>query len=201
MPEWLKELIAAIGGGSVVLVGLLTIFKNLFIKYFETGIESSFEKNIEKYRNKLSRSTRAYEILLDKEFSYYSSLDPYLAKLVPLIQDLVYYSDCSQQMEEDNRKSRYKEKMLEYLEMIPKIKNDVVLYQPYIPNDIFVEVTQLVKTSQDNIHFWHEIANKLFYEPNASIDTQKAERISESVLKQIGKIEMVIKRRLSQLSE
>ena len=201
MPEWLKELIAAIGGGSVVLLGLLTIFKNTFLKFLETGIESSFEKSIEKYRNKLSRSTRAYEILLEKELSYYSSLDQYLAKLVPLIQDLAYYSDYSQPMEKDNRKLRYKEKLLEYLEIIPKIKNDVVLYQPYIPNDVFIEVTQLVKTSQENLTFWDEVANKLFYEPDTLIDTQKAEHISESVLKQIGTIEMVIKRRLSQLSE
>ena len=201
MPEWLKELIAAIGGGSVVLIGLLTIFKSIFLKLFESGIETSFEKNIEKYRNRLSRSTKAYEILLDKEFSYYSSLDPYLAILVPLIQDLVYYTDFSQQMDEENRKTRYKEKMLEYLEMIPKIKNDVVLYQPYIPNNVFVEVTQLVKLSQDNMTFWHEVANKLFYKQDSSIDTIKAEQISESVLKQIGIIEMEIKRRLLQLSE
>lgn len=201
MSEWLKELIAAIGGGSVVLIGLLTIFKSIFLKLFESGIETSFEKNIEKYRNRLSRSTKAYEILLDKEFSYYSSLDPYLAKLVPLIQDLVYYTDFSQQMDEENRKTRYKEKMLEYLEMIPKIKNDVVLYQPYIPNNVFVEVTQLVKLSQDNMTFWHEVANKLFYKQDSSIDTIKAEQISESVLKQIGIIEMEIKRRLLQLSE
>ena len=44
MPEWIKDLLVAIGGGSVVLVGILTIFKNLFLKLFETGIEASFEK-------------------------------------------------------------------------------------------------------------------------------------------------------------
>lgn len=62
MPEWLKDLLVAVGGGSVVLVGILTIFKNLFLKLFETGIEASFEKNLEKYKNRLSRSTKAYEI-------------------------------------------------------------------------------------------------------------------------------------------
>ena len=58
----LKELIAAVGGGSIVLVGVLTIFKKLFLKLFETGIESSFEKELEKYRNKLSRADRAFEV-------------------------------------------------------------------------------------------------------------------------------------------
>ena len=81
MPEWLKDLLVAIGGGSVVLIGILTIFKQLFLKLFETGIEVSFEKNMEKYRNKLSRSTKAYEILLDKELGFYNVLDPYFATL------------------------------------------------------------------------------------------------------------------------
>ena len=63
MPDWLSDLILAVGGGSVVLIGILTVFKKLFIKFFETGIESSFEKNIEKFKNKLERTTRAYEIL------------------------------------------------------------------------------------------------------------------------------------------
>lgn len=48
MPEWLERLLTAIGGGTVVLVGILTIFKSLIIKLFETGIESSLEKNLEK---------------------------------------------------------------------------------------------------------------------------------------------------------
>ena len=58
MPEWLESLLTAIGGGTVVLVGVLTIFKGLLIKLFETGIESSFEKNLEKFRNKLGDSQK-----------------------------------------------------------------------------------------------------------------------------------------------
>ena len=50
MPEWIKDILMAIGGGSVVLIGILTIFKQLFIKSFETGIETVFQKNMEKYR-------------------------------------------------------------------------------------------------------------------------------------------------------
>ncbi len=91
MPEWFESLLAAIGGGTVVLVGILTIFKGLLVKLFETGIESSFEKNIEKFRNKLERSTRAYEILLDREMRFYEKLEPIVAELVPLEHDLLYY--------------------------------------------------------------------------------------------------------------
>lgn len=48
IPEWLKNMLAAIGGGTVVLVGVLTVFKGLLVKLFETGIESSFEKKTRK---------------------------------------------------------------------------------------------------------------------------------------------------------
>lgn len=44
MPEWLENVLAAVGGGTVVLIGILTIFRGLLVKLFETGIESSFEK-------------------------------------------------------------------------------------------------------------------------------------------------------------
>ena len=43
MNEWLKSLLAAVGGGTVVLVGVFTIFKKLF----ESGMEASFEKSLE----------------------------------------------------------------------------------------------------------------------------------------------------------
>ena len=93
MPEWLESLLTAIGGGTVVLVGVLTIFKGLLIKLFETGIESSFEKNLEKFRNKLERSTKAYEILLEREMRFYEKLEPITAELVPLEHDLLYYHE------------------------------------------------------------------------------------------------------------
>lgn len=64
---------------AVVLVGVLTIFKGLLIKLLETGIKSSFEKNLETIRNKLERSTKAYEILLEREMRFYEKLEPILA--------------------------------------------------------------------------------------------------------------------------
>ena len=46
MYQWLKELLIAISGGSIVLVGMLTILKGLFVKFFTNVIDSSFgEKN------------------------------------------------------------------------------------------------------------------------------------------------------------
>lgn len=47
----LENLLTAIGGGVVVLIGVLTIFKQLIIKLYETGIESSFEKKLVKFKS------------------------------------------------------------------------------------------------------------------------------------------------------
>lgn len=38
MTVWLENLLVAIGGGTVVLVGCFTVLKGLFVKFFETGI-------------------------------------------------------------------------------------------------------------------------------------------------------------------
>lgn len=71
-------MLAAIGGGTVVLVGVLTIFKGLLVKLFETGIESSFEKK-RKLKNKLKQSTKANTLFRYNDFAYLA-----LKKKVPI---------------------------------------------------------------------------------------------------------------------
>ena len=109
MPEWLEHLLTAVGGGTVVLVGILTIFKGLIVKLFETGIESSFEKNLEKFRNKLERSTKAYEILLEREMRFYEKLEPITAELVPLEHDLLYYLKRYEETEREKQCEAFRE--------------------------------------------------------------------------------------------
>ena len=88
MPEWIKELIIAIGGGATATISILLIVKSLLSKIIDKAIETSFEKSTIKFTNKLDRSTKAYEQLLNKEFEFYEKIDPYMATLVPLVQDL-----------------------------------------------------------------------------------------------------------------
>ncbi|MBE7080076.1 MAG: hypothetical protein E7371_02415 [Clostridiales bacterium] len=200
MPEWIKNLLVAIGGGSVVLIGILTIFKQLFLKLFEMGIESSFEKHMEKYKNKLSRSTTAYEILLNKELGFYNALDPYFATLVPLVQDLVYDSDMTKEMELSFRQSHYKENLLKYLEVIPNLKNDIVLYQSYVPTQIFSECSNLVKLLQQDLEYWSTVGKIIFEQIPEAINHNKAKEISTALLFKIAQIEGIIKKRLTELS-
>ena len=194
MYQWLKELIIAISGGSIVLVGMLTILKCLFVKFFTNVIDSSFEKSLEKYRNKISRSNRAYEILLDREMSYYEKIDPIFAELIPLVQDLVY-------LLENKQTEEFREHLLRYAELIFNLKSEVLLHQSYIPESVFKASSEVVSEMQKSLDYWKKTAKLLFAEEYDIIDYEKGKSIVDDLLKLISLTEQVIKHRLKEMSE
>ncbi len=162
MPEWLESLIVAIGGGTVVLIGVLTIFKGLLIKLFETGIESSLEKNLEKFKNKLERSTKAYEILLNREMRFYEKLEPIIAELVPLEHDLLYYLKYDEHADRERQCEAFREHFKRYCELTKHLKNENLIHQSYIPQEVFNAFTSVVKQMQDDMPLWSDMAKFLF---------------------------------------
>ena len=194
MYQWLKELLIAISGGSIVLVGMLTILKGLFVKFFTNVIDSSFEKSLEKYRNRISRSNRAYEILLDREMSYYEKIDPIFAELIPLVQDLVY-------LLENKQTEEFREHLLRYAELIINLKSEVLLHQSYIPESVFKASSEVVSEMQKSLDYWKKTAKLLFAEEYDIIDYEKAKSIVDDLRKLISLTEQVIKHRLQDMSE
>lgn len=194
MYQWLKELLIAIGGGSVVLVGILTIFKGLFVNFFTNVIDSSFEKSLEKYRNKITRSNKAYEILLDREMSFYEKIDPIFAELIPLVQDLVY-------LLENKQKEEFREHLLRYTELIINLKSEVFLHQSYIPESVFEASSVVVEEMQKNLDYWKKTAKLLFAEEYDVIDYDKGKNIVDDLLKLISLTEQVVKHRLQDMSQ
>lgn len=201
MPEWIKDLIVAVGGGTVVLVGILTIFKNLFLKLFETGIESSFEKNLEKYRNKLSRSTKAFEILLDREMRFYERMEPLYAELIPLQQDLIYYAKRDEEVEHTVECEAFRTHFIRYAELIKEIKNEILIHQSYIPQNIFTASTVVVGQMQADLQFWLEVGKAQIDSKYDSIDYKKSQEKIDIVLKNIAEAQLAIKKRLEELSK
>ena len=200
MPEWLEYLLTAVGGGTVVLVGTLTIFKGLLIKLFETGIESSFEKNLEKFRNKLERSTKAYEILLEREMRFYDHLDPIIAQLIPLLRDL---EDSSRYDPTSNREEQcddFRKYFLQYCELLKQLKNEALLHQAYLSIEMFTAVTGVVKLMQDGLLYWRDIATALSNGEYDKIDSEKNEQLGDELRSQICRVEVLIQDRLRQLS-
>ncbi len=200
MPEWLGNLLAAIGGGTVVLIGVLTIFKGLLIKLFETGIESSFEKNLETFKNKLHRSTKAYEILLDREMRFYEKLDPITAELVPLEHDLLYYLREGEDEDREAKCEAFREVFKRYCELTKELKNTNLMHQSYIPQEVFDAFTSVVKQMQDDIHLWFDMAKLLFAGEYGKINYEKCETAVDVFFIKLALAETNVRQRLSQLS-
>lgn len=200
MPEWLKSLLAAVGGGTVVLVGILTIFKGLLVKLFETGIESSFEKNLEKYRNKLSRSTKAFEILLDREMRFYERMEPLYAELIPLQQDLIYYAKRDEEIEHAVECEEFRKHFLRYAELIKEIKNEILTHQSYIPQNIFIASTAVVKQMQSDLEFWYDVAKVQAKSEYDKINYNAGQGKIDVILGKIVDAQLAIKNRLEELS-
>lgn len=144
MPDWLESLIAAIGGGTVVLIGVLTIFKGLLVKLFEIGIESSFEKSLEKFKNNLERSTKAYEILLNREMRFYEKLEPITAELVPLEHDLLYYLKYDEEADREKQCEAFRKHFKRYCELVIELKNENLIHQSYIPQEVLMLIHLLL---------------------------------------------------------
>ena len=196
MPEWIKEIIIAIGGGATVAVGLLAVFKSLFVKFVESTIDASFEKSTIKLTNKLERSTKAYEILLRKELDCYERMDPHIAALVPIVQDFEFWATSSDKSAEEN----FKDGLLEYIRITKDIKSTVLLYQPYIPNAIFDAVSSLLKVMQENVQYYYDSVKILHGEKDGKIDVAKLKEIRESIISAIIVMEIEIKTRLTELT-
>lgn len=200
MPEWLESVLAAIGGGTVVLIGVLTIFKGLVIKLFETGIESSFEKNLEKFKNKLDRSTRAYEILLDREMRFYEKLEPITAELVPLVHDLRYFLEHHEGVEREMECEKFREHFKRYCELSMTLKNENLVHQAYIPEDVFHAFADIVKQMQDDMPLWFDMAKLLFAGEYDKIDYKKCDTAVDTFLMRLAFAETMVRKRLKQLS-
>lgn len=211
MPEWIKEIIIAIGGGTTVAVAILAIFQSIIVKMIDKAIDTSFEKSTIKLTNKLEkstikltnkleRSTRAYDVLLKKEFDYYEKVDPYMATLVPLVQDLEYWSTECNKDDLEYAKEKYREQLLKYLQIISKIKNDVVMFQPYIPTNVFKSISALVETMQYDLQYLKYVGEVLYEKNSGDIDVNKMQEIREKVLMAVAHVEYRIKNRLTELS-
>ena len=131
MFEWVKEFIIALGGGTAALILVLTVFKGLFVKFFESGIETSFAKNLERFKNKLERSTRAYEILLDREMRFYENIEPVVAQLIPLEHDLLYYLKHHEGVEREKECGAFRESFKQYGELVKTLKDESLIHQTY----------------------------------------------------------------------
>ena len=200
MPEWLQNLLTAIGGGGVVLIGVLTVFKKLFLKLFETGIESSFEKSLEKYRNTLFRTTKAYEILLDREMRFYERMDPIVAELVPLEHDLLYCLKKHDDIEHVKLCEKFAEHLKRYGQLCITIKNETLSHQAYVSDDVFHAYVQVSMQMQSDMHHWYAMGKLMAEEKYDEIDYDAIDKMMDVFFDHLACAGLMVRSRLKSLS-
>lgn len=201
MLEWVREFVIALGGGTVVLIGMFTVCKGLFIKFFESGIESSFEKSLERFKNKMERSTRAYEILLDREMKFYEKIDPIVAELIVLQQNMLFCLEENETMGLENRHKDFCECFKSYSEQVIALQNQYLIHQSYIPREIFGALANVVNQVRENMCYWVKVEKLLRLGENDAIDYSMGKEKSDAVLNSIAAAETKVYNRLHQLCE
>lgn len=199
MLEWVRGFVIALGGGTVVLIGMLTICKGLFIKFFESGIESSFEKSLERFKNKMERSTRAYEILLDREMRFYERIEQIVAELILLQESMLFCLEESEKIGREHRHQDFCKCFKSYIEQISALQNQCLIHQSYIPTEIFGVFEEVIKQVKEGMCYWVETEKLLYSEEDDAIDYSMGKEKSEAVLNSIAAAETKIQERLKQL--
>ena len=199
MIELMKDFFIALGGGTVVLIGILTIFKKLFVKYLESVMDGSFKKSFEKFKNELERSTRAFEILLEREMTFYEKTGPIFAELIPLEHDLIYYLRYNEGIEREQMCESFREHFKRYCELIKILRDETLIHQNYIPEVVFSAFTIVTKQMQSDINYWFEMAKFLFAGEYDKIDYNKGEEVVHTLLMHLAAAETKVKMRLKQL--
>ncbi len=199
MQELIKELLELVGGISVVVCTTLVFCKGIFEKYIYTQIEKSAEKELEKAKNTFSRSFTAYEILLKKEFEYYESIDKIYAEVIVDVQDVGFNSVEKHDIKRETRCENIKEISLRLLQAIMDLKNLNLLYQVYVPIEIFSVTGKVVTTMQDNCELIAKTTTNVF--EGKECDEEKIKEFIDSVLSAIVLSNTLIRNRLETLTQ
>ena len=199
MPEWIKDIIVAMGGGSIALLGILPLFKQLVIKSCETGIETIFQKNIEKYREQLSRSSRSYDMILNKEMDFYEKVDSIFAELVPLVHSIKRCFDNEEHYESEKNAQCFWIYLKQYSELYDKLKTTILIHQAYIPEGILLSYTTLAKTMYDDTISLLELGKTTFDEGN-KVDEKMLQSMYDNFMNVLVIPSALVKERLQTLS-
>lgn len=158
MDEIIREIAIVIGGNTFVLTVFFILFKNFVVKYFENAVKSSFDKNYAKYKNQLERATKAYERILNKEIEFYDEKDSIVAKLIPNINDLFYYLENMKDRKSKDAIDGFKEIYWTNIKLIILLKNEILIHQNYLPQEIFNAYSKVVEQIQSGMKRWLEMA-------------------------------------------
>ena len=167
-------------GNAVVLIVLMPFFKGILKHFFETIIKSVYEKNLEQFKDNLYRSTRAYELLLDREMKFCDEVHEDMVELARLQYELRVSLDRDSKLNTsiDEFIQQYKK----YTELFISIKNKVLVNRLYIPKEIIESFLEFIRQIEINHKFWFEIAEIILNNRYDSINKADCEKMINSFI-------------------
>ena len=194
--KWIENIVNWFGN-AVVLIVLMPFFKGILKHFFETIIKSVYEKNLEQFKDSLYRSTRAYELLLDREMKFYDEIHEDMVELARLQYELRASLDRDSKLNTsiDEFIQQYKK----YTELFISIKNKVLVNRLYIPKEIIESFLEFIRQIEINHKFWFEIAGIILNDRYDSINKADCEKMINSFIFSLEKTQEKIFNHLKKL--
>ena len=123
------------------IIGLISFIKFLVEKLFENYFITKKQIKIVNLENEINRKTMAYKMLIENELEVYNKYYSFASNIVPDIQDV------KDTLNNSNHKD-FKKYTLKIIEVIPKIKRELLLYESYCDKNVFNAITELIKILQ-----------------------------------------------------
>ena len=195
--KWIENIVNWFGN-AVVLIVLMPFFKGILKHFFETIIKSVYEKNLEQFKDNLYRSTRAYELLLDREMKFYDEIHEDMVELARLQYELRASLDRDSKLNTsiDEFIQQYKK----YTELFISIKNKVLVNRLYIPKEIIESFLEFIRQIEINHKFWFEIAGIILNDRYDSINKADCEKMINSFIFSLEKTQEKIFNHLKKIS-
>ena len=197
MNNWIENIVNWFGN-AVVLIVLMPFFKGILKNFFETIIKSVYEKNLEQFKDNLYRSTRAYELLLDREMKFYDEVHEDMVELARLQYELRASLDRGSKL--NNSNDEFIQQYKKYTELFISLKNKVLVNRLYIPKEIIESFVEFVRQSEINLKLWFERAEIILNDRYDSINKADCEKMINSFIFSLEKTQEKIFNHLKKIS-
>ena len=183
--------------GQALLIAIATwIIKRLVERTIDSAVSASFEKQLEQYKDTISRAQDVRKQMLAREMEFFDATDSQFAELIPLIQDL------AKSVEIGSFSKYYKQCYVRYFEITLELKNIVLRYHPYISRAMFDEYSALVSQLQTDAEQWEKNAELLSSGKETSKEQRDAaEWVCEALLQNIAYVRFEQKRQMEDESK
>jgi len=150
MELWAQVLLE-VGGPVGVVIFMIVFGRDIISKLIEQSFQSASEKVSMCYSDNLARHSKAYELLLNKEFDFYEQTSQYSSDLIVDIQDICAYLQSYFQKPDFEDLFKVRELCIKTLGNIPKYKSNILIAQSFIPTELYKISSDLVSIVQSRL--------------------------------------------------